>query len=569
MLPNVKRAIVVRDLSDLQRLVPEARWPHSQFDEQDLTKAIALSGTQTTPVICVGNSQESPWILAVHPLKIDGALWGVLAIHIETDPAQQAGIKLLLDWSVAWLTLVLRGGEPHPLQANQKLAKLLEAFLECSELSRSATAVTNFFSLECNCERVSIGQFEGTAMRLIAISNTASFDPHSDLAQRLEAIMEAVRTQNRSLSDPPDPNQNPDNDPFHQSSTTASTQKAIFSLPLRNSGKLIGALVFERSQGPEFEAHEREFFESTGKWLGPLLVLKQGQTASRLSLFKQSLKRCWRPFLGPGWHPCKIAALAVSSLVFILSISQGEYRIAAPASLEGKIQRAVVAPFDGFVATAHARAGETVRKSELIAELEDRELQLEQHRWQGQKDELTKQYRKALSELDHAQAQIVKAQIAQTDAQLRLVEQKLQRTQLSAPLDGVIISGDLSRSLGAPVEQGQTLFEIAPLDQYRLVLHIDANEIADVNSGQRGRLTLSSLPNQAFSFVIEQVSPVFQEEDGKINYRTEARIEGTTDTLRPGMQGIGKISVGRRAYAWIFFHPIIDWLRLKIWEWLP
>jgi multidrug efflux pump subunit AcrA (membrane-fusion protein) len=149
------------------------------------------------------------------------------------------------------------------------------------------------------------------------------------------------------------------------------------------------------------------------------------------------------------------------------------------------------------------------------------------------------------------------------------VEQKFQRTRLVSPLDGIILSGDLSRSLGAPVERGQILFEVAPLDQYRLVLNIDAREIVDVRTGQRGKLVLSSLPGEEIPFVIDQVSPVFQEEEGKISYRTEARIQGSSAVLRPGMDGVGKISVGRRSYGWIFFHSMIDWLRMKMWSWQP
>ena len=32
-----------------------------------------------------------------------------------------------------------------------------------------------------------------------------------------------------------------------------------------------------------------------------------------------------------------------------------------------------------------------------------------------------------------------------------------------APIPGVIVSGDLSQAIGAPVERGQVLFELAPL----------------------------------------------------------------------------------------------------------
>ena len=39
--------------------------------------------------------------------------------------------------------------------------------------------------------------------------------------------------------------------------------------------------------------------------------------------------------------------------------------------------------------------------------------------------------------------------------------------------------------------------------------------------------------------------------------------------LRPGMDGVGKVDVGDRSYGWILFHGLVDWLRLKLWLWLP
>ncbi len=39
--------------------------------------------------------------------------------------------------------------------------------------------------------------------------------------------------------------------------------------------------------------------------------------------------------------------------------------------------------------------------------------------------------------------------------------------------------------------------------------------------------------------------------------------------LRPGMEGVGKVEIGRRRLGWIWLHPLSDWLRLWSWSWLP
>ena len=65
------------------------------------------------------------------------------------------------------------------------------------------------------------------------------------------------------------------------------------------------------------------------------------------------------------------------------------------------------------------------------------------------------------------------------------------RTRLVAPFDGVVVKGDLTQSLGSPVAKGDVLFEVAPLDGYRVILSIDERDISDVREGGRGRLAKS------------------------------------------------------------------------------
>jgi hypothetical protein len=35
------------------------------------------------------------------------------------------------------------------------------------------------------------------------------------------------------------------------------------------------------------------------------------------------------------------------------------------------------------------------------------------------------------------------------------------------------------------------------------------------------------------------------------------------------MEGVVKIEAGRHNVAWIWLHPLVDWLRIKIWSLVP
>jgi len=133
----------------------------------------------------------------------------------------------------------------------------------------------------------------------------------------------------------------------------------------------------------------------------------------------------------------------------------------------------------------------------------------------------------------------------------------------------VIVKGDLSQSLGAPVERGNVLFELAPLDTYRVILKVDERDIVNVKVGQPGQLVLSSMPHDKLPMAIEKITPVSVVEEGRNLFRVEAVVKGGTEKLRPGMDGVGKIEVDERKLIWIWTYKIVHWVRMWFWTWWP
>jgi len=88
-------------------------------------------------------------------------------------------------------------------------------------------------------------------------------------------------------------------------------------------------------------------------------------------------------------------------------------------------------------------------------------------------------------------------------------------------------------------------------------------------AGQRGELALAAIPGEVFPLTINKVTPVSTAEEGRNYFRVEAQLEHSSDRLRPGMEGVGKINIDRRKLIWIWTHELIDWLRLWLWSWWP
>ena len=152
---------------------------------------------------------------------------------------------------------------------------------------------------------------------------------------------------------------------------------------------------------------------------------------------------------------------------------------------------------------------------------------------------------------------------------MALAAEKLARSRILAPFDGIVVSGDLSQMLGSPVEKGKTLFEIAPLDSYRLIVQVDERDVRYIAVGQSGTVALAGKPGDPLPIILSKITPVTVAEEGRNSFRVEARLSEHGLHLRPGMEGVAKIEAGRRSIVWIWMHPVVDWLRLAAWKYLP
>ncbi len=573
MIPNVNRGLVVLSQVANGGFEPTALWPEGDTAPPDLMDTARLAMTRQASIVTdqapPDTDSTSSKLVIAYPLFRDGRHFGVVAVQIRGVREQQQAVLQLLRWGSAWLELLLHQEISTRVQGQDAALETMAALLEHRRFRESATAATSELARRLSCDRVSLGFLHGKSVSLRALSHSAHFEPRSNLVRNMESAMqEALAEQTTTVFPALDPEPTRAL-PAHTRLAREEGDEAICTLPLIGDKQRIGALMLERSGARPFDAATVELCETVAELIGPVLAMKRHQDRSLPSTMSEAFIRGGKRVLGPGAWGTKIGLALLIGLGVFLGFATGEYRIAAGATLEGTVERAVVAPYEGYLAAAHARAGEPVSAGQLLAELDDKDLRLEHRKWRGQREELNKQYRKALANLDHAEVRILRAQMAQAEAEIKLLEERLARTRLLAPIDGAIIAGDLSRSVGMPVERGQVLFEIAPLDGYRVVLDVDEWDIADLSPGQQGQLTLSALPGERLPLTVESISTVSQAEEGQAVFRVEARLEGASSHLRPGMQGVAKVTVDRRNLLWIWTRRLVAQIRLWIWTWLP
>jgi multidrug resistance efflux pump len=435
--------------------------------------------------------------------------------------------------------------------------------------AEAATACVTALAGQCACDRVSLGMVKHGTVSVQALSHSARFDRKTDLLQTIGSAMEEALDQRAPVVFPSRPGHSMQITQAHQELANRYGSRAICSIPLQAHGKTIGVLTFERGTERPFDEQTVAVCEALGGLTGPVLELKRREDRWLVVKSWDAGREQLAALFGPGHLVLKMAAVLVATMLIAFATITGNFHVTAKAVLEGEVQRAAVAPFQGFLQTAPVRAGDVVQNGQVLATLQDHDLRLERLKHLSHREELNNQYRKALADRDAPKVEIAAAQLRQVEAELELATDKLARTQIVAPFDGVVVTGDWSQHLGAPVEEGKVLFEIAPLDTYRIVLQIDERDIAPMVVGQQGHLVLSAMPNETIPFTVDKITPVSTPKDGRNFFRAEARLTTPSSQLRPAMEGVGKIDIDQRRLIWIWTHDAFDWVRLKLWAWLP
>lgn len=566
----VRAAVILRDPAT-SKFAPVAIWPEGVEGSPKLAAVAetALTERKLTVDGLKRARRQDPVYLG-QPVMVDDEIYAVIAI--EAEGRSEIELHTLTDrlgWGLGWLEALARKKTFTSRARMVTVLELISTALRHQGFQGAATAVVTELATMFGCERVSVGFIEGRHMRVASLSHSATYAKKTNLIRSIEAAMDEAADQLATITFPA-----PGDGPFqvtraHAELVQSQNTGTVCTIPLTLGTSVFGAMVFELPPGSSLDTRTTELCEHVARLVGPMLDAKRREDRWIGRKVADSLTQLMHRLVGPDHVALKLWAILAVVVTLFLVFAEGDYQITADASLEGKVQRALTAAVPGYIAEARSRAGDVVRKGDVLATMDDRDLRLERVKLISQRAQYENEYNQALAERQRPKVRILEAQVAQVDAQLALVDEQLSRMRLVAPFDAVVVKGDLSQSLGAPVERGSVLFELAPLDSYRIIMKVDERDIGSVTSSQTGYLALTSMPDEAIPLKIEKITPVSVVEEGRNYFRVEAAADGVVDKLRPGMEGVAKIGVDRRNLFWIWTHKLTHWVRMWIWSWWP
>lgn len=404
------------------------------------------------------------------------------------------------------------------------------------------------------CDRVAIGirRNENACCRLIAISGVIESDPRADVMRSMEAVLDECvhRDTIRAWS----LTNEADQEAAHCERTLASltNTRAVLSVPLRTpSGSGIGAWVF---LGPDsFIDHSLNlrFLETCAPNVaGGLHMLQQSQPGRVRSFLRRLLKAM--PLLR-GKTVWVLAAAAAAAMFIPMP-----YNVSVECELQPVVRRFVAAPFAGEFEKSLAKPGDLVTKGQVLGRMSGRELRWELAGLVADQQRACKSRDANMASAKTAVAQMDQLEIERLELKRALLENRLKQLEIRSPINGIVISGDVERSEGVPVEIGQVLFEVAPLDSMLVELAIPDNEISHINAGMPTTVRLDAHSGSLWSGSLKRIQPrsVTRETDNV--FLGELPLDNADRVLKPGMKGRGKIRTASHSLGWILFHKPWD-----------
>lgn len=531
-----------------------------------------------------------------------------IALPAESEQAQQPGspgapacVTLLIEprakpaiqSTVAMAEVIAGYVHTHTLRQQLKrtqsatrslelATRLIGAINSATGFKGACIQLTNDLAKLLKADRVAIGWATGgrdSSIRVVALSDTEHFDTRTVMVRKLQTAMDECLDQAQPVLHP-QPTSEQDVllstaiAHAHRELAGGDTKLAIASVPLRASDGVWGVLTVEARTPADsgmtaaaIEPAAVELLQAALDLVSPVLKVRHDDDRNLALRTWDSTKRTGAWVVGTKHTVWKMVGVIVMAALLFCTFYTTSYRVGASGELRAREKRIISAPFEGILRAKPAgiEPGATVRKGDVLCEMDTTELALQAAEAQAKWVQADKAMSQAMKEGKIAEAKRAEAQADGARAQLDLLSSRIERSRIVAPVDGVLLSGDLRDKIGGALKLGDELFQLAPLDDIIAVAKVDERDIARIKVGAQGEIATRSNPGDRFPVTVERIVPLGLAEEGKTTFEVRVKLDRHAGWMRPGMEGIIRLDTGDHSLLYIGTRRVIETVRLWVW----
>ena len=434
-----------------------------------------------------------------------------------------------------------------------------------------AMTLCNELASSWNADRVSIGVLRGRHIKLIGMSSTENFSRKMKIVQLIEATQEETFDQDIEVVYPGVEGTHSVN---RQAGELSLFDKSttVLSLPLRIKGEPVGVLTLERPKDVGFAEHEIETLRLICDLSSPWVMKVYEHDRWFGAKIARSTKNVLKWFLGAKNTWAKLIGISIFLFILGTFIFHGQFCAEGSFKLEAIKQHAISAPYDGFLAKVYVLPDQQVIKGEtILAELDTSDMHVKKAALLAEMHSFQKKADAANSKGKIAEFQIATADANRIAEKIKLLDLQIKKAKLIAPMTGQVASNDLTTQIGRAVKTGDVLFEIAKRNSFYADIFVPEDEIAELNSKYseglviKGELAIVGKPSEKIEFSVQRINPVAEVVEQKNVFRVRVKLHDIKPWMKIKLEGIAKIHLGKRAYAWLWTRKLINWVRMKMW----
>lgn len=252
-----------------------------------------------------------------------------------------------------------------------------------------------------------------------------------------------------------------------------------------------------------------------------------------------------------------VALAAVLVVVGLIPVPKSSLAPAEIVAAEPAIVRAGV---DGVVDGVSVEAYQRVRRGDKLFWLDETRLRNQRDVARGALDVAEAEYRQAATQAMGDQRSklrltVLKGTIERRRTELAYVSSLMQRLDVLAPADGIVIIDKPDEWIGRPVRIGERMALVADPGKVEIEIKLPASEPSMFDIGARTELFLNVDPDTALpaklSLVGYQAAP---DTGGIMTYRLIARLDDAGSPPRIGLKGVARIYGEDTRLALLLFH---------------
>tara|TARA_R110002096_G_scaffold26518_10_gene81787 strand:- start:10512 stop:12380 length:1869 start_codon:yes stop_codon:yes gene_type:complete len=517
-----------------------------------------------TQIEVVNHGKPSVWINVPSPSLSTGR-WSLSALVENTDRSRLEDATSLLQMVTLLLDQRRRLGNTGKLKAGFSQATLfLELLCRTGtdvELERSVATLANDLKGFVDCHQVAIGIGNRRSCRASAISGAGRFDRRAQPAIHLRAFMEEAIGVDSAICWPytKDLPREVMVSGNHDRLLEVLDIKFAMAIPLKTEeGDTVGAVVFLDQAGSSSLVRRWELLQAMSPHVAAVTrLMASSKPRGKWAVIRRKLKE------KSGAKRLVIGLLVAASMAAMWI--PVPYSISARCQLEPVVTRQIAAPFDGVLARPEVKPGAMVVEGQLLATLDGKEIGWRLAEAVSKHDIALKRRAQGIANDDIQSAQLADLEVKAKALEVKILRHHQLNLEVLAPIDGMVLSGDLKQSEGVPVSKGQQLFEIAKIDQLRVEIGVPDSEVSHIRTGMKVNLRLDSQVQSHLETEVDSISPASTAKDNRNVFVCHASIGNEAGLLRPGMQGKARIWSDHRKLGWIVFHKPWETIRRYLW----